>query len=268
MHQRIRVFRLIVAGLILYSGYAGAAVRSVIANDNFFEGIPVAPDMEILMVSADLKVLPHGDADAELIQYPAPGSGRLSDSCGLDSTPPVPFTLDCGAQMLGLETRADETVYYFLSKAHQGDWYQIILSPQSGKTVWVKDQHVKGLDMTTHLLVDWLQSGDSYVLAHEVVDPVPSISVLSKPDDRSEVLTECVGYADGDGLVQIDKIRNGDWVHATCLENECFATQDPERACTPLRQAQGIACVQGWARWRGKNGHLMLYPHEALSEGC
>jgi len=238
-------------------------------NNSFFEGIPVSPDAEILMVMADLKSLAHGEADAELIQYPQPNTDRLPYSCGLDSSPPVPFTLDCGVTMLGVESRGDQAVYYFLLKTHQGDWYQIVKSPQSGAMTWVKDPHANGLGFSLHRLFDWLQSLDSYQTAHEITDPVRAIPVGATPQDNSEESTVCASYEDGEGLIPAeDKARHGDWIHVVCLENECYATNDPARACIPHMNLQGVPCVQGWSRWRSKESRLLLYPFDALSQGC
>jgi hypothetical protein len=242
---------------------------AMLMNNSFFEGVPVLPTAEVLMVMVDTRILPHGEADAELIQYPKIDSDRRPDSCGLDSSPAVPFTLDCGARMLGLEARGDQAVYYFLLKSHQGDWYQIVLSPQSGATTWIKDQYLNGLVISSHRLVDWLQSLDSYATAHEMADSVSVIPVRVKPQDESKDITDCSSYQDGEGLIPADdKARIGDWVHVTCVENDCFAVHDPQRSCLPQWNLQGVPCVQGWARWRTKDGHLVLYPSEALPQGC
>jgi hypothetical protein len=243
--------------------------RSVAVNDTFFDGIPVAPATEILMVNVDPTVLDHGDADAELIQYPKPDSERQPDSCGLDTSPLVPFTLDCGVKMLGVETGGDQSVYYFLLKAHQGDWYQIVLSPQSGATTWVHDVHENGLWFSLHRLVDWLQSQDSYRTAHEIIDPIRAVPVMAQPKSGSEDLTDCASYDDEEGLIPAeDKARDGDWVHVICLENGCYASQDPLRVCARQMNMQGVPCIRGWARWRSPNGHLTIYPHVANAQGC
>ena len=92
-NNKTAITGMIAAVFLLISPGARADDRKMIANEGFFDGVPVPLDTEILMVSVDLKVLPHGEADAELIQYPLPASERLKDSCGLDSSPPVPFTL-------------------------------------------------------------------------------------------------------------------------------------------------------------------------------
>jgi len=236
-------------------------------DENFFDGIPITPKAEILLVAVDLKALPHGDADAELIQYLRPDAARRPDSCGLDSSPDIPFSLDCGVTMLGLETRGDQAVYYFLLKARQGDWYQIVLTPQSGATTWIKDQHTNGLVMSTHPLFEWLQSLGAYHTAHEIVDPVRAVPVRNHPEDTAEDLTDCASYEDGEGLIPAkDKTRSGDWVHVVCLENECFTPADPLRACIPNMSTQRVPCVEGWARWRNKEGHLILYPYDESQE--
>src|SRR5579864_2634670 len=90
---------LLATSLLILPREAEADDPSVEVNDSFFDGVPLALAAEILMVSADPKALIHGDADAELIQYPTPESERRPDSCGLDTSPPVPFTLDCGVTM-------------------------------------------------------------------------------------------------------------------------------------------------------------------------
>src|SRR5579864_7855454 len=123
---------------ILLCGLAGAETsdRVVKINDDFLNGIPIGPDPEILIVSLDPKDLPHGEDDAELIQYLRPETERIPDSCWLDPAPLVPFTLDCGAKFLGFETSGTQQIFYFLLKAHQGDWYQVVLNPQAGSTIW------------------------------------------------------------------------------------------------------------------------------------
>jgi hypothetical protein len=259
----------LVATGLLFPRQAAADDSSVVINDSFFDGVPLAPATEVLMVSVDSKALTHGDADAELIQYSKPESERRPDSCGLDQSPPVAFTLDCGVKMLGLETNGDTAVYYFLLKTRKGDWYQIILSPQSGATTWVKDPHVSGLSLTTYPFIDWLQSQSSYTTAHDMTDLIRAVPVLNKPEDTSDDLTDCAGYEDGEGLIlTADKARNGDWVHVICLENGCYAANDPERTCIPQLIPQGVPCVQGWARWRTKDGRLILYPHDAFAQAC
>jgi hypothetical protein len=261
---------LVLACLFSFSLPVRADDRVVTINDDFFDGVPVAANAKVLVVSVDPKALTHGDADAELIQYPSPGAERQPNSCGLDSTPPVPFTLDCGAKMLGVESHSDSgpAVYYFLLKAQQGDWYQVIVSPQSGATFWTKDPHENGFVMTAYSLTDWLFSEDSFVIAAEMADPSQTLLVMSKPNDRSDVLTECVGYEDGDGLIPTDKTLDGDWIHVACLENDCYTPKDPLNACTPLRNTHETPCSQGWARWRSQEGHLLVYPHQALPDGC
>jgi hypothetical protein len=268
------------SGTILFAGMVSVLLlcpqiaesnnhSSVVVNDSFFDGSRIAPNTRILIVTVDTETLIHGDADAELIQYPKPGAERLANSCGLDSSPPVPFTLDCGVKMLGLETRGSEAVYYFLLKAHKGDWYQIVLSPQSGATTWIKDPHADGLGIFTRPLYDWLQSQDAYQTAHEITDVYRAVPVMLKPEDASKDLTDCAGYGDWEGLIPAeDKARHGDWVHVICLEHGCYSTNDPVSYCISDMNLPGALCVQGWARWRSKEGHLLLYTHDALDQGC
>jgi hypothetical protein len=204
-----------------------------------------------------------------LMQYAKPDAEPQPDTCGLTPGTTAPFTLDCGVNVLGLETGGDNTVYYFLLKARRDDWYQIVVSPQSGAITWIKDPHTAGLSMSAYRLLDWLQSQDSYQTAHEITDDVRAVPVRKAPADAAEDLTDCAGYEDGDGLIPAeDKAVKGDWVHVTCLENDCNAPNDPQRACIRVENLQKVACVQGWARWRTNDRHLRLYPHNALAQGC
>jgi hypothetical protein len=145
----------------------------------------------------------------------------------------------------------------------------MILSPQSGLTAWVKDDHVLGLSLSAHGLLDWVQSQDSYRSAQEAADHERSIPVRAEPKDSAKDLTDCTGYEDDEGLIPAeDKDSKGDWIHVVCLENDCAASNDPEKVCRRATNLQRPACAEGWTRWRARDGFIQLYPQDALPQGC
>ena len=155
-------------------------------NENFFDGVPVIPQAEILMGSGRSQSLASWRSGCGIDSVSEAGfeTGSRTPAVWIQApTFLLRWTAASPCSVL-MATRGNQEIFYFLLKARQGDWYQIMLRPQSGAATWIKDPHMNGLALTTHPLVDWVQSLGSYQTAHEIIDPIRAVPVQKAPGGR------------------------------------------------------------------------------------
>lgn len=163
--------------------------------------------------------------------------------------------------------------YAFLAKTVSADWVEIYVDQTQKRTLWLPLEKNPLFETRTEDLIAWLI---------EEVQGLPLLTqgrtkIHTLPKDSSKVIGKCGSVVSGwnsrsmtTGLIPHGVIR-GDWAKVHCESVFCYSPRTPNlpsyiepepieyvEKLQALRREHRRPCVEGWIRWRSKDGRLLV----------